>query len=191
VDASEPRFQEAVQDLAAARERRLTSMLRALRRAGAPVSEEAVRARVRGPAPARPHVAAALVEAGHATSQQDAFDRWLKPQRPGFVPLDRIEAAEVISLARRAGGVTALAHPGLGVADDTLEALARGGVDALEVDHPAHSPDQRSRYRALARRLGLIPTAGSDFHGEGDRYARLGGETVPPEILTELEARRH
>ncbi|HEY8732165.1 MAG TPA: hypothetical protein VIN69_09340, partial [Candidatus Limnocylindria bacterium] len=43
---------------------------------------------------------------------------------------------------------------------------------------------------ALARRYGLVPTGGSDFHGRGDHGAPLGGVFVPPETIAALEARR-
>ena len=42
----------------------------------------------------------------------------------------------------------------------------------------------------MARRYGLVPTGGSDFHGRGDHGAPLGGTFVPPETIGALEARR-
>jgi predicted metal-dependent phosphoesterase TrpH len=190
MDPAHRRLRETLAGLREARECRLDGMLRALSRAGAPVTEEAVRERIAGPAPGRPHVAAALVAAGHAASVQDAFDRWLKRGRPGYVPLARPDAAEAVDLLREAGGVAAVAHPGLGVPDATIQQLARAGLAGLEADHPAHAPDRRKKYRALARRLGLIPTAGSDFHGDADRYHRMGAEAMDEERLDALLRRR-
>ena len=39
-------------------------------------------------APGRPHIAAALVRAGHAKSSADAFDRWLGDDGPAYVPYE-------------------------------------------------------------------------------------------------------
>jgi len=189
-DPTHRKLRETLAGLREARERRLDGMLRALEKTGAPVTEEAVRARITGSAPGRPHVAAALVAAGHAASVQDAFDRWLKRGRPGYVALTRPDAAAAVALLREAGGVAGLAHPGLGVPDTTIQLLARAGLAGLEADHPAHAPERRKKYRALARRLGLIPTAGSDFHGDGDRYHRMGAEAMDENRLDALLGRR-
>jgi predicted metal-dependent phosphoesterase TrpH len=190
VDPAESGLRSTLSGLLEARERRLERMLQALSRAGAPVTEAAVRSRITGAAPGRPHVAAALVAAGHAVSVQDAFDRYLKRGRPGYVALARPDAAAAVALVRGAGGVAGLAHPGLGVADDTIRRLARAGLAGLEVDHPAHTNDRRVRYRAMARWLGLIPTAGSDFHGDTDRYHRMGAESMDEASLDALLRRR-
>ncbi len=190
VDPGHGPLQAALARLQGARERRLAAMLKALGAAGAPVSEAEVRAATDGRAPGRPHVAAALVAAGHARSMQDAFDRWLKPRRAGFVPLERLTAEEAIARVRAAGGVVGLAHPGLGVDDPIIESLAAQGLAALEADHPAHTASQRRHYAALARRLGLVATAGSDFHGDRDRHGTLGEHRTPAEALAALQARR-
>jgi 3',5'-nucleoside bisphosphate phosphatase len=172
-----------------ARRERFGLILEALGRAGVHLDPDATRARAGGRAIGRPHIAAALVAAGFARHPQDAFDRWLKVGRPGFVRLERLAAAEAIDTVHAAGGVTGLAHPGLGVTDDVIEALARLGLAALEVDHPAHAAETRRHYRALAERLGLVATGGSDFHDE-ERGEAVGSERVTDATLAALEARR-
>jgi predicted metal-dependent phosphoesterase TrpH len=64
-------------------------------------------------------------------------------------------------------------------------------VEGLEVHHVDHVPSQREKYLRIADELGLVPTAGSDYHGPNvspDR--RLGDVTMPVEDLARLEARR-
>jgi predicted metal-dependent phosphoesterase TrpH len=73
--------------------------------------------------------------------------------------------------------------------DPLVEALAPGGLDAIEVWHSDHSPDQQEHYRALAARLGLARSGGSDFHGEGvHRACQLGGVVLPESEFARLEA---
>ena len=183
-------LRQAMDSLASARRRRLEAMLKALAAAGAPILQQAVLDRSGGHVPGRPHMAAALVAAGHATSVQDAFDRWIGNNCPGFVPLERLSAQRAITLVKAAGGVTGLAHPGLARAGRVIPELVRLGLDALECDHPAHDTGRRRQFQQTASRYNLVPTAGSDFHGDSQRHGRVGSERSSEDTLKTLEARR-
>ncbi len=114
----------------------------------------------------RPHLARALVRAGYAASNDDAFDRFLGRNHPWYVPYEKWKAVEVVAAIREAGGVSSLAHAVWYKESDTLiRALAGVGLDALEVFHPDHDAACEGRLSALAAELGLAATAGSDFHG--------------------------
>ena len=134
----------------------------------------------------RPHLAEVLIRAGHAESADDAFRRLLGANGTAFVPRPVFPAAEAIAVIRRAGGVSALAHPGAGLVDSVVEGLAARGLQGIEVWHPQHGPLTVRRYQALAERLSLIQTGGSDFHGEG-RSANLGDFHVPERAFLELK----
>jgi hypothetical protein len=73
--------------------------------------------------------------------------------------------------------------------DELIEAMAERGMAGLEVDHPDHRPDQRTRYRAMAGRLGLVATAASDCHGTRFDPVRLGTFTTDPARVAELRER--
>ncbi len=123
---------------------------------------------------------------------REAFDRFLGEGQPAYVARYRLEAAEAVALVRGAGGTVTVAHPGVSKLEvGELRRLAEVGVAGLEVIHPDHNPSVREKYLRLADELDLVPTAGSDFHGEAvspDR--RLGQVTMDPEDLRRLEARR-
>jgi predicted metal-dependent phosphoesterase TrpH len=140
----------------------------------------------------RPHVARAIVEAGGVTNVKEAFDRYLGEGRPAYVPRYRLEAEEAVKLVRGAGGTATAAHPGVSKLErHDLVRLRAAGVDGLEVHHIDHVPSQREKYLRIADELGMVPTAGSDYHGPNvspDR--RLGDVTMPAEDLARLEARR-
>jgi predicted metal-dependent phosphoesterase TrpH len=52
--------------------------------------------------------------------------------------------------------------------------LKREGLLGLEVYHSEHSPVLQAHYRKLAEDLELLPTGGSDFHGDIKPDIELG-----------------
>jgi len=118
----------------------------------------------------RPHIAQLLVKKGYATSINEAFDRYLTCDTPGYVEKYRIDCRRAVEAVRQAGGVAVLAHPVLlNLSDAQLEALlgmlTRAGLKGIEVYFPEHSRSQTALYQSLARRYSLIETGGTDFHG--------------------------
>ena len=119
----------------------------------------------------RPHFALAMVEMGYAQSVQDAFERYLGSTEYNALRIRKPPAEECISKISHAGGYAVLAHPCLTELDDSrLEALVSrlktAGLSGLECYYPLHSREQTEKYLALAVKLDLFVTAGSDYHGE-------------------------
>jgi 3',5'-nucleoside bisphosphate phosphatase len=156
---------------------RAREIARKLQALGAPIDVEAVvaAATASGKAVARPQLAQCLVDAGHVQTVQEAFDRYLDQSSPAYVANEGVSPAEIIALVAASGGVTSLAHPGQ-VKDQSLIArLADAGLPCLEVFHSSHDAAAQTHYLALADRFGMVPTGGSDFHGEGTRRSELFG----------------
>lgn len=137
----------------------------------------------------RPHVAMALVRRKVVGSVEEAFERFLKRGKPGYVERYRMSAAEAIGHITRAGGLAALAHPGLYRLDNRLRDLRDQGMAGLEVWHSRHSDTLSARYLALAGELGLLPTGGSDCHGPARNGPLLGSVTIPMERVEALRER--
>lgn len=141
-------------------------------------------------APGRPHLAAALVEAGHAATHDEAFDRWLGDNGPAYVPYEKLSAVEGIQRLRHCGAVPVWAHPYLfrgGTVAEVLPELIAAGLMGIEAYHPTHSPTQQQQLIGLCRQSGLIVTGGSDYHGPakpGFQKTTLNQLQVP---LTHLE----
>jgi predicted metal-dependent phosphoesterase TrpH len=139
----------------------------------------------------RPHIARAMIDAGVVASVQEAFtSQWIGPGGPAYMAKYALDPADAVALVRAAGGVCVLAHPlattrGWLVPDGLVAELAAAGLAGLEIAHPDHEHPQRDALRALAGRLGLVATGGSDDHGEltGDR---IGSEWTEPENLARL-----
>ncbi len=166
------------------RQERAQAMLERLSALGAPITWEAVLAQAAGESISRPHVARALVEAGHVDTVNGAFDRYLRVGQPAYVAGKWLALAQAIDLIHQAGGAAVLAHPGL--LREPERWANQPGLDGLEVMHPAHRSSVRANLRGLARRLDLIVTGGSDFHRLGDA---LASQTVPPDTLQRLRQR--
>jgi len=147
----------------------------------------------------RPHFAEAMVAVGAAESVDDAFERTLANQRPGFVRKARLSATDVARLSVASGGVAVLAHPysmGLDGSDlaRVVGELAVAGFGGIEAIYGRYSPRQRQQLGNLARRFDLVATGGSDHHGRLKPDLRVGtgrGDLkVPDSVLGRLEARR-
>lgn len=129
---------------------------------------------IAGDAPVgRPHIARAMIEAGHVADEREAFDRFLADGRPGHVPKHALDPVAAVRVLRDAGGVAVLAHPSLfgsrdGQDEIPLELVVRmaeAGLGGIEADHAEHRRSQATRWRSLAGELGLVVTGGSDHHG--------------------------
>lgn len=166
LDPAEPQLQATLEGMRVARRNRGAAIVERLVSAGAPVHIERVREIAGDGSIGRPHVAHALVEAGWASSVDDAFSKWLSRGRPGHVSIDYLTAARGLDLIRGAGGISSLAHPSLyREAELVAKSLIEIGLDALEVVHPDVPAGDERRFRRLIRDTGLLITGGSDDHG--------------------------
>lgn len=193
VDPVHPSLVEFEDFLADHRRGRMRKIVERLGAIGVRIREEDIERWSGGKTIGRPHVARAIVEAGYVATVKEAFDRFLGEGKPAYVGRFRLEVPEAVALVRGAGGTTTIAHPGVSKLDARdVQRLRAAGVDGLEVHHADHDPGARERLLRLAESLDMVPTAGSDYHGESispDRH--LGDVTMPPEDLARLEARRH
>ena len=193
MDVADAELQAELQRLRDDRFRRGEMMVERLRDLGFDVTFERVREIARGGNIVRPHVAQAMVEAGIVGSEEEAFERWIADGKPAHVPKHALDPLDALALILRAGGLCVLAHPGMWgdqteVPRELIERMAEAGMAGLEVDHTDHDPEQRTRYRALAERLGLIATGGSDCHGTRYEPIRLGSTLCAPESFASLRA---
>lgn len=186
VDAGHRGLRRTLLRLQGSRERRMELMVRKLAGLGMPVSLQRVKELAAGGSLGRPHLARALVEAGYVTSVEEAFARFLERGRPGYVPREHLTPEQAVELIRQAGGVSVLAHPGLLRDDSFIGDLVACGLAGIEVYYPEHTRDMVEKYEAMAGRLGLIATGGSDFHGGHGYPAGLGQVTVPAAVVGRL-----
>ena len=172
------------------RTERNAAMIELLRRDGVDVSLEELNSMKKGVV-GRPHIAALLVEKGYFPTVREAFDRWLGEGKPYYVPITRQTVPELAEELRRAGAKIVLAHPlQYALDEERLEALAKlcadSGFQGMEAWYSGYSAKQSAALRALAAKLDLCPTGGSDFHGSRRPDRTIGGATAPYAMLRAL-----
>lgn len=114
--------------------------------------------------------------------------------KPAFVPKRHVRLLDVLALVPASGGVPVLAHPGAYFQMTTREDLTllrEKGLAGVEVYSSYHKPEQVELYKALAEKLDLVSTAGSDFHGQIKPHITLGDlREGCYRMVEELQSRR-
>ncbi|MBA2556792.1 MAG: PHP domain-containing protein, partial [Chloroflexi bacterium] len=111
VDIDDQSFELLMAGQRAARHNRVWALVDRLREIGMPIDHVIAETLPADVASAgRPHVARALVKAGHVESVQAAFDTVLTRGGPGYVPRQGLGVREAIEAIRAAGGLPVLAH---------------------------------------------------------------------------------
>jgi predicted metal-dependent phosphoesterase TrpH len=190
-DPHNPTLISTLAELREGRFGRARRMLERLEPLGVSVPWERVLEIAGDAAPGRPHLAQALIEAGYADTIDEVFERYLGHGRPGYVERTQLSPQDCIALVHQAGGVASLAHPTwLSEPVHLLAQLVDAELDGIEVYYGAYNEDTVAWLEGLARKFGLVPTGGTDFHGPaGLAHADLGSRSLPPECLRELERR--
>ena len=185
------------------REKRVTrnfEILEKLNSLGVNITIDDVKESCTGDVISRAHIAKALVSKGFVGSYTEAFDRYLGDNKCAYVPRETLNYEESMELITKAGGVPVLAHPLLYKMSDTnlanmMVKLRQKGLKAVEVYDSTHSNSDTQHIMAMANRVGLIYSGGSDFHGATkpkiDMGTGMGKLAVPYEILEKIRGERN
>ncbi len=199
VDPLDARFQARLEELRGRRDDRNRRMLVRLAELGCPVTYEEVQAQADSPLLSRVHFAMALAARGYVRRPPEAFERLIGDNCPGFVPREELSPADAALWIREAGGVPVVAHPGRFGGrgfrwDEAMAELQWQGLEGLEGYYGEYLAAEQKYFMALAARLGMVVTGGSDYHGANKPGLRLGrgrgGLQVPDELLEQLEDRQ-
>jgi predicted metal-dependent phosphoesterase TrpH len=189
-------FETWLEDLQAKRRDRNRRLVGNLQGLGVEITLEEVEALGKTMA-GRPHFASILMRKKYVKTMQEAFDKYLAENGRAYTEREEVELQVGIEKMLEAGGVPVMAHPvRLGrrtAAEEAewIEAAVEMGMKGLEVRHSDHDAAAVGRYGALAERLGLLATGGSDYHGTYKPDIRLGtgrsgNVSVPGEWLERL-----
>ncbi|HEV8573364.1 MAG TPA: PHP domain-containing protein [Dehalococcoidia bacterium] len=184
IDWHDEPFLQRLARLQESRLNRAREMVAKLVALGKPVTWEAVQTFAGEGAVGRPHIALALMDAGHVSSVNEAFDLYLSRNGPAYVERDRLGPEEVVALILNVGGLATLAHPRELYISDNLEALLatlkRAGLTGMEVYYQDYLPAEIETLHAIASAFELIPLGGSDYHGLGGPQQREPGNIPLP-----------
>jgi predicted metal-dependent phosphoesterase TrpH len=165
IDPNHAGFREELRAIRAKRVLRAETIIDRLRAFQIVLRIEDVMALTRNGLVGRPHVAEAVVRGGYASDLESVYRHYIGDGKPAAVPKRFLTPLEGLDLIRQAGGIASVAHPGASPVEALLPELARAGLVGLEVWHPKHTLRDTERYLAIAERLRLLPTGGSDYHG--------------------------
>jgi hypothetical protein len=190
LDWQNPRFQGRLARLRRSRMERGQKMLTKLNHLGIDISWQRVKEIAGDGAVGRPHIALAMLEAGHISSLEEAFDRYLSRNGPAYVEREKITPAEAVQLVADTSGLPVLAHPrDLQNIESLLAELKAAGIIGIEVYYQDYDQQAIERLLAIARQHDLLPLGGSDFHGIGGAHERdLGDIPLPFEPVEQLIA---
>lgn len=154
----------------ASRWRRAETMVKRLAELGCPIEMPELPS---GAVPGRPHMARAMVKAGHIESVNEGFQKWLAEGKPAYVPYEPFSAEDGVRMLRECGAVPVWAHAFLfkgGRIGTVLKSLVKAGLMGLEIYHPYHSPSDRRQLEEWCDEYGLLMTGGSDYHGPNNTH---------------------
>lgn len=145
----------------------------------------------------RPHVARYLMELGVVKTVEEAFRRYLSKGRSCYVERERIPFREAAALIKKCGGVAVLAHPlqyGFDKAglDKLVKTAQEAGFSGMEIYYTGYTQKDVEKLFDLAEKYTLLPTGGSDFHGDNKPGVSIGtgdGKLVVPAYFLIMLAR--
>jgi len=178
------------------RRERGVKIVKKLTKLGFKVSFEKVLAKAGGAPIVKPHVALAVLEEkensarltqefGDCFSISSFIESYLESGQPAYVPKVKLTVSEAIKLIHDFGGLAVLAHPALdldcrGKDDKLIADFKEWGLDGIEAFSFVRSWQETQvslkHFRALAEKINLLVTGGSDFHGYACEKEKIDAE---------------
>lgn len=192
----DPNLNQALLHLQSARKNRNLKIIKRLKEIGFEISMPELLRHAGRAQLGRPHIAQMMVNKGWIHTIDEAFDLFLGQEKAAYVEKYRLPFGEAVSLIHNAGGIAVLAHPALiklpatHNLDTLIELLTAMGLGGIESYYSEHFPEQIEYYSSLAKRLGLLVTGGTDYHGAIKPDVQMGcgkgNLTIPYSIYENL-----
>lgn len=190
IDPEHAGFQEMLRMFRETRHKRGIKIIEKLNALGISIEPSEVMAQAGQGALGRPHIAKALVEGGHVSRTQEAFDKYIADGGPAYVPKYKMNPPEAIEHIHAAGGLAFIAHPGVFLEKtEGIYDLIEQGFDGIEVYHPTHKEDTRRTLKSIALEKDMLVSGGTDYHGFPGRDLEIGSVEITYEIVEDIKAR--
>ena len=115
---------------------------------------------------------------GVVKNKKEAFEKYLE-YGGKYIPVKNITTYRCMEFLTRHNFFISLAHPfQYKFSEKELEKLLLHlkdlGLKGIEVYHSTHSSSDINKLNSLAQKLNLLPTGGSDFHGNNKPGLYIG-----------------
>jgi predicted metal-dependent phosphoesterase TrpH len=172
------------------RNTRILSMLRSL---GVQITDEELEYSFPGESLGRPHIANLIVKKGYADSIEEAFSQFIGREGRAYVEKEKLSIRAAIELILSAEGVPVLAHPLSMMLDhdqtvEMIRTMKSCGLKGIEVFYKTYDIETRSELLEISKKLDLLATGGSDYHGEHKKNLELGIEIPDDFVCSFLES---
>lgn len=179
IDYKDRDFNSQVEIYRKSREERNTKMIALLQKNGFHITADMVSSRFGDAVITRAHYAILMVEGGYAADKNEAFDKYLNPGCPCYIPRTKVSVTDAVQMILKAHGKPVLAHPLLYKLKNTeldalVHLLTEHGLQGIEAIYSSNTGNDEAEMKALADKYGLFITGGTDFHGLAKPHLDLG-----------------
>lgn len=202
IDYNDENLNKKLKDIVKKRIERNMAIIYKLNDIGIPITYNALE-EIRGDSQSRQntivsraHFAKWLVINKYAPDYKEAFNRYLKKGKVGYVKREIPSYKSAIEMIKDAGGIPILAHPLLydkskSEIEKMVYDLKIAGLCGMECYYPTHNIKDTRFTLSLCEKYNLKPSGGSDFHGANkpklDLAVGYGGLIVDKKILDDLK----
>lgn len=200
IDETAPALLDGLKHFVQIREARNENMLKRFQEDGFDITVEDLTHGNPDTVITRAHFARVLTEKGYVASMDKAFDKYLQYGGRYCTRKEMVTPAQVMELLRQSGAWISLAHPmqyhmGYAQIETLVSQLVEMGLNGLEVYHSSQNPYQSSKLKEIAKKYGLLPSGGSDFHGSNkpdiDIGTGRGGLKISYSLLKDIKEAHH
>ena len=190
-----PTITELMEDFHKRKAQSNLDLICALNNAGYHISFDDIRASTLNGKFNRAHIAAELTKKGYTQSIKEAFSTLLSKKHGYYKEPQRPAIWEMLEVIKSIGAVPVLAHPFLNLKEDKLLTILpqakKEGLIGMECYYPLYDEATTKKSLELAKCFGLLPSGGSDFHGDNKPDIFLGvgkgNLQIPLEWLQKLK----
>ena len=199
VDLDNPAFLEKLEEIKRVRMQRNYETAENLQKIGFPITVEDAMELAPNGIIGRAHFARVMANRGYVSSVKEAFDEYLANGKPGYSTLQLLTPRDAVELIKSAGGLAFLAHLHLTRLEgeelyNFVSELKEAGMDGIEGYYTEYTPEMQNEYQALAKKLDLAISGGTDFHGQMKPHISigrgLGNMEIPYSVLENMKALR-
>ncbi len=154
------------------------SLVRSLNKAGYLIDYDKIKSKSPNGKINRAHIAAELTKEGYTNSIKQAFETLLSPDAGHYTEPKRLDVFDMIKYIKEIGATPVLAHPFLNLAEDRLIAFlpkaTEAGLEGMECYYSLYDDNTTEKSLEIAKTFCILPSGGSDFHGENKPDIELG-----------------